>query len=75
MLKSGILEDGLVSATDEETPQGSILSPLLSSIYLHYVLDLRFSDRARKARCYLRKGEMIRQVRIRVLGHLKKTPG
>ena len=43
MLKSGILEDGLVQASEEGTPQGSILSPLLSNIYLHYVLDLWFS--------------------------------
>lgn len=43
MLKSGIMEDGLRRATDKGTPQGSILSPLLSNIYLHYVLDLWFS--------------------------------
>lgn len=45
MLKSGIMEDGLVRATEEGTPQGSILSPRLSNIYLHYVLDLWFSRR------------------------------
>jgi group II intron reverse transcriptase/maturase len=43
MLKGGILEDGLVKATEKGTPQGSILSPLLSNIYLHYVLDEWFS--------------------------------
>ena len=48
MLKSGILEDGLMSATEKGTSQGSILSPLLSNIYLHYVLDLWFSRRVRR---------------------------
>ena len=43
MLKGGILEDGLVKASEKGTPQGSILSPLLSNIYLHYVLDEWFS--------------------------------
>jgi group II intron reverse transcriptase/maturase len=50
MLKAGIMEDGLVRASEEGTPQGSILSPLLSNIYLHYSLDLWFSRRFKK-RC------------------------
>lgn len=34
-LNAGVLEDGLVSATEEGTPQGGPLSPLLSNIVLH----------------------------------------
>ena len=48
MLKSGIMEDGLTHASEQGTPQGSIISPLLSNIYLHYVLDLWFSKRVRR---------------------------
>ena len=49
LLKAGIMEDGLTRATTEGTPQGSIVSPLLSNIYLHYVLDLWFDKRVRPA--------------------------
>ena len=39
-LKAGILEDGVVSVAESGTGQGSVISPLLANIYLHYVLDL-----------------------------------
>jgi RNA-directed DNA polymerase len=37
-----------VQATEVGTPQGAILSPLLSNAYLHYVLDLWFQRRIRR---------------------------
>jgi len=39
-LKAGILEDGAVTVSDRGTGQGSVASPLLANIYLHYVFDL-----------------------------------
>jgi group II intron reverse transcriptase/maturase len=48
MLKAGIMEAGLVQSAEVGTPQGSILSPLLSNVYLHYVLDLWFQRRVRR---------------------------
>jgi RNA-directed DNA polymerase len=37
-LGAGVMEDGVVTATLAGTPQGGVISPLLSNIYLH-VLD------------------------------------
>lgn len=43
-LKAGILEDGEVKYPREGTPQGGTISPLLSNVYLHYVLDEWFKE-------------------------------
>jgi len=48
-LKAGVLEDGVFSASEEGTPQGGLVSPVLSNIYLHYVLDLWFEKRYRRS--------------------------
>ena len=50
-LKAGVLENGKWTASEEGTPQGSSVSPLLANIYLHYVLDLwAHAWRRRRAR-------------------------
>lgn len=47
MLMAGIMEDGLTHASEEGAPQGSIVSPVLSNVYLHYALDLWFEKRVK----------------------------
>ncbi len=39
-LTAGVSEDGEWSETKAGSPQGSVISPLLSNVYLHYVFDL-----------------------------------
>jgi RNA-directed DNA polymerase len=39
-LKAGVLEDGVVAVSEMGTGQGSVISPLLANIYMHYVFDL-----------------------------------
>jgi hypothetical protein len=38
-LKAGVLEDGSLSHPDLGSPQGGVVSPCLSNVFLHYVLD------------------------------------
>ena len=41
-LKGGVMEDGVFHVSEEGAPQGGLVSPVLSNIYLHYVLDQWF---------------------------------
>src|SRR5438128_10674063 len=47
-LKAGVMENGVVTHLDEGVPQGGPVSPGLSNVYLHYVLDLWFERRFKK---------------------------
>jgi RNA-directed DNA polymerase len=54
-LKAGILEDGIVTINETGTGQGSVVSPLLANVYLHYVFDL-WAERWRRREA---SGDMI----------------
>ncbi|MFI3283825.1 MAG: reverse transcriptase domain-containing protein [Erysipelotrichaceae bacterium] len=43
-LKSGVMEEAKSYKTERGTPQGGLKSPILSNVYLHYVLDLWFEN-------------------------------
>jgi len=46
-LKAGVMEEGLIRHPDTGTPQGGVISPVLSNIYLHEVLDVWFERQVR----------------------------
>ena len=55
-LKAGYMDAGEFVSTERGTPQGGNLSPALSNVFLHYVLDLWFEKRIRpqaRGACYL----------------------
>ena len=55
-LKAGVLDKGVLSRSAGGTPQGGVISPLLSNIFLHHVLDEWFETVARprlQGRCLL----------------------
>lgn len=46
-LNAGVMEEDLVTYLDSGVPQGGVVSPMLSNIYLHEVLDVWFEDVAK----------------------------
>jgi group II intron reverse transcriptase/maturase len=50
-LKAGIMENGKHIEKEEGSPQGSVMSPVLANVYLHYVLDLWFEKVVKKHCC------------------------
>ncbi len=55
-LNAGVMEDDRTTYPDKGTPQGGVISPLLSNIFLHYVLDDWFVKAVlprMKGRCFI----------------------
>ncbi len=58
-LKAGVMEEGSWRKSEQGTPQGAVISPILANLYLHYVLDLWFKAQ-RKSRNIVGESYMVR---------------
>ena len=55
-LNAGVVEAGVLTHPEAGTPQGSVVSPMFSNVFLHYVLDVWFVEAVHprmKGRCFL----------------------
>jgi len=53
-LKAGVVDKGRIEYSDTGVPQGGIISPMISNIFLHHVLDKWFESSVRpKGRCFI----------------------
>jgi hypothetical protein len=43
-LKAGVMEDGVWTRSDQGSPQGGVISPIVANLYLHHVLDCWFEE-------------------------------
>lgn len=56
IIRSGIVEDGVLRKSEKGVAQGELISPVLSNVYLHYVLDSWFEKKVKtelKGEAYL----------------------